>query len=558
MKKRRVRLQTVALFFVLLSIIMHSTVVLYSQDTRRDRGLFDRRVEQERERTTTDLTFPALGEVVDSREYIMGPFDILSVNIWVDPPLSFTLPVTPEGTVIVPTVGEFRVAGSTLDEAKKNIVSGIKEYYLVGNPTVTLLRPRQVAVTVTGNVRNPGTYVLHATDRVETAVERANREERDITPLRDVDGSTRNILVTRRGESAIRADIQMYYATKNNALNPFLREGDIIFVPQFEKNRDGRGGENVIGVYGGVKVPDQYEFVPGDSLLDAIRIAFGFTGRAVRDSVIHSRLSTDGSEIFNQYINIPAIEEGLIPDIPLHPGDRIIVKEMFDRREDYRVRIDGEVVRPGVYPITRNRTRLSEVIEMAGGFTDLASLHNAEVRRRSVTQREIELERLLSQRGGVSDYDSTYYYLETELRIERELVNVNFPRLFNHDDRSQDIFLRSGDIIIIPTDRETIYVYGQVALPGNVPFVEGRSFDYYVRNAGGFTDRARKRDLMVIKRSTGQWLKPYETVVEDGDYIWVPKKVERTFEDYLRMTSQAASVLGVAVSLFLLVLQISN
>lgn len=558
MKKRRVLSHMITLFFLLIGIILNFTVEVYGQETRRDRSLIDRRFEQERERTTPDFTFPALDEVVDTKEYIMGPFDILSVNIWIDPPLSFTLPVTPEGTVIVPTVGEFKVAGLTLDEAKKNIVSGIKEYYLVGNPTVTLMRPRQVAVTVTGNVRNPGRYILHATDRVESAIERANKEELETTQLQDVDGSTRNIMITHRGESAIRADIPMYYATKNNTMNPFLKEGDIIFVPRFQKNLDGKGGENVIGVYGGVKAPDQYEFVPGDSLFDAIRIAFGFTERAIRDSVIHSRLNIDGSEITYEIVNVHAIEEGLISDIPLQPGDRIIVKEMFDKREDYRVRVEGEVRHPGIYPITRDKTQLSEVIEMAGGFTAIASLHNAEVRRRSVTPEEIELERLLSQRGGVSDFDSTYYLLETELRIERELVNVSFPALFNENNQSQNILLSPGDIIIIPPERKTIYVYGQVTLPGNVPFVEGRPVDYYVQYAGGFTDRARERDIMVIKKSTGQWLKPQETNIEDGDYIWVPKKIERTFEDYLRITSQAASVIGVAISMFLLVLQISN
>jgi polysaccharide biosynthesis/export protein len=559
MTKRHIREHTLAILAVLFAIVLTSGRELSGQEQRRDRSAVERRTELERDRTIVDLTVPALDDIVTSQDYITGPNDILGVNIWIDPPLSFTLPVTPEGTVIVPTVGEFTVAGLSLEQAKNIIINGIKKYYLLGNPTVTLLKPRQVAVTVTGNVHNPGRYILFATERVETAIERANRQE--IEPIRWQDRvfpSTRNIMITRRGQSILRADIPMYYATKDSKWNPFLMEGDIIFVPRFEEHEAVRAGRNVIGVYGGVKAPGQYEYVPGDSLRDAIQIVFGFTEQAVIDSIIHSRLSLDGSNISNTYVNGTALLNGLIPDIALEPGDRIIVNERYDDREDYRVRVEGAVRYPGVYPITRDQTSLSEILPLAGGFTDNASIRNAEVRRRSVPIDEIELERLLSQRGAVSAFDSTYYYLETELRIERELVNVNFERLFLQNDQTHDIILKSGDLIIVPTDRKTIYVYGQVVSPGNIPFVHGQPVAHYLDQAGGFTNRARKRGLMIIKRSTGQWLKPNETIIEDGDHIWVPKKVDRRFEDYLRMTSQAATVVGVAISTILLVIQITD
>jgi protein involved in polysaccharide export with SLBB domain len=117
---------------------------------------------------------------VDPDKYFVGPSDMLSVNIWISPPLNFSLTVTPEGTLIVPSVGEIRVTDMTLTEAKKKIIAGIKKKYLSGDPTVTLLNPRQISVTVTGAVRNPGKYVLYATDRVDKAVMMANRIQKDL------------------------------------------------------------------------------------------------------------------------------------------------------------------------------------------------------------------------------------------------------------------------------------------------------------------------------------------------------------------------------------------
>ena len=489
----------------------------------------------------------ALEGPVNPDTYIVGPSDVMSVNMWMATPLNFLLTVTPEGTLIIPTVGEVRIADLALSEAKKKVVAEVKKKYLSADPTMTLVVPRQVSLTVTGEVALPGTYTLFATERVEKALQLANRNPERAGPLSP---SSRNIRVKRRDGSVIRVDLNRFYATKDDRWNPFVREGDQIYVPRTERTKD------VIATYGGVNSPGRIEFAEGDRILDAIELAYGFTRRAIVDSVAHTRLDISGREMVRQIVNIKEILDEKGENFLLQPGDRIVVKEQPDFREDYRVRVEGEVLFPGFYPITKDKTKLSEIIQRAGGFTEFAALQAGDVIRRSVQPWEIDLERIMSLRGTISPEDSASYLTETELRLRREIVNVDFERVFLQKDPTADVILRNDDVIHIPSLRNTIYVFGQVVSPGNVPYVSGQDAQYYIRKAGGFTDRARTGDVVVIKRATRQWLSLSDTKIEEGDYIWVPMHPYRTFGYYVAIVGQTASIVSVAISVVLLVIQL--
>lgn len=246
------------------------------------------------------------------------------------------------------------------------------------------------------------------------------------------------------------------------------------------------------------------------------------------------------------------------PNFPLESGDRIVVKAKKELREDYRVNIQGEVMYAGMYPITKNRTKLSEVIKQAGGFTEFSALRSATLNRRSVQPGEVEIERLLSARGGVSTEDSSDYFLETELRLKKEIVSIDFEKLFINGDSSQDVILQDEDYIIVPSIKKTIYVFGQAVTPGHIPFMNGMNVEYYIAKAGGYTDRARKGDVQIIKSKTKQWLDPDETTIEEGDYVWIPKDPDRPFAYYMTIASQAASVLSVVVGIAVVIVQVTK
>jgi protein involved in polysaccharide export with SLBB domain len=359
--------------------------------------------------------------------------------------------------------------------------------------------------------------------------------------------STRNILLKHRNGTQERVDITKFLATKEDRWNPYLREGDVLIIPR--KNQT----KNVFGIYGEVNAPARYEYVQGDGVLDALSIGQGFTRLAVRDSVEFSRLNNDGTILTTRVINLKAMAEGNQPDISLEPGDRIVVKARVDLREDYRVYIGGEVMYPGVYPITKDRTRLSDVIRQAGGFTEFGWLEAAELNRRAVRPEDIELERLVSLRGGASLEDSAYYLLETDLRLRKEIVNVDFEKLFVDGDSTQDVIMKTEDYVFVPSRKRTVYVFGQVVTSGHVPFAQGEGVGYYIQKAGGFTERAREGDLKIVKAKTRQWLSPNETTVEAGDYVWVPKEIERPFSYYITIYAQVAAIIGTVATVALLI-----
>ena len=112
--------------------------------------------------------------------------------------------------------------------------------------------------------------------------------------------------------------------------------------------------------------------------------------------------------------------------------------------------------------------------------------------------------------------------------------------------------LRDGDEIHVAAKKRTVYVFGQIVNPGHILFVPGKDVNYYITQAGGVTIDART-DIKVIKAATRQWLEPEKTIIEEGDYVWVPKEPYRPFGYYLTIYSQVFGIIATVVSLALLV-----
>jgi hypothetical protein len=144
------------------------------------------------------------------------------------------------------------------------------------------------------------------------------------------------------------------------------------------------------------------------------------------------------------------------------------------------------------------------------------------------------------------------------LRLMHEVVDADFEAIFLKHDSTQDVVLRSQDTVIVPSVRNTVYVFGQVVEPGGIAYVPGKSADYYVEKAKGYTDYAKTGDVVVIKRRSRQWFPPSDTKVEEGDYIWVPREIHHDASYWLTIIGQSASIISVALSTILLVIQLSK
>jgi protein involved in polysaccharide export with SLBB domain len=529
---------------------------------------------------------------IDPEQYIVGPSDIINVGLW--GPLSTSLPltsaplvVTPEGTLIVPTVGEIRVAGLSLADVKEKVSREVKKKYLHNDVTVTLLSPRTFLVKVSGAGLNQDTHVASAVERVDKLVTEAIRrhtissttatqakpaaEEQGTekgslvkeSPVAEVkrdelkepakELSTRNILLRRRDGKTYRVDILLYYATDDGRYNPFLLDGDAIVIPKKDLER------NFVSIYGAVNAPGQYEFVGDDSLTRIVRIAQGTTELANLEDVIVSQLSEDGSKTDEIHLNLDAILQGKEADFPIHRGDRISVKEKTDLRGDYKVLVVGGVKQPGYILITRQSTRLSKVIEDAGGFTEYASLPEAMILRSDENFPEMtpgfSYARMLRSIDPFP-LDSLYYL--ASMRSNYRPVVADFPRVFTTHDSTQDIRILDKDVIIIPSNRNTVYVDGQVVNPGHVPFVAGQKSEDYLKKVGGYSEEADEGETRVIKGKTLEWTKPEDAIIESGDRIYVPRKPRRDFTYYFDIFRGVFSIATGVATITLLYIQINK
>ncbi len=516
---------------------------------------------------------------VDSKQYYVGPGDMFSIDVWANIPMNFVVPVTPEGTIIIPSVGKIDVRNLSLSEMKEKVKKELRKDFLKGEITVTLLSPRIFIVNVSGVVNNPGMYYASATQRVDAAVYQANltsklqqtsidkfnpQEQRDLLNRSDVITyfgndklteeplkiSLRNIKVVRNnGNDTVNVDLIRYYATGNTRFNPFLQDGDRIIVP----NLNLKG--NSITISGAVRLEGTYEFLEGDSLSSVFEIAQGPQALADLEKVDLYRMNPRTGEVSHFVVNFKKIKSGKAKDIALQPNDRIVVREIYPRPLPLSVTIKGAVKKPGLYPILKNKTTLSEVIKQAGGFLPEASLAESKIIRTKgvldVAFENPDYERLVKMRLSDMDKEQREYY-NFEAAIKRKTVAVNFKKLFAENDSTQDVILENGDVILVPAKSNTVFVYGQVALPGYLNFKKNKDYEYYLEEAGGVTEMADECEIRVIKAGTNLWLEPADTEIEPGDAIWVPRVKERDFSYYFDWFSKVVAVAGGVATIYLL------
>lgn len=526
----------------------------------------------------TRIAAPPMDGPVDPTQYVVGPGDIFTVGVW--GPVMFQLPlaVSPEGSLIIPSVGEIPVAGKTLASVKADVVKRVRARYTMGDITATLTAPRSFIVSLRGSVLAPGTYTATAVDRVEKVVRTGStvatptptvsligqsmldRHPDDEIAIPKVEqtitlyekASTRNILLVRRTKDTVRVDLAKYEVTGDDRYNPYLRDGDMVVVPQ--RNIE----HNFVSVQGAINSPGRYEFVEGDRLSDIIAIAHGTQPDATGFATI-SRLSEDGIVRGEQRVDITAIRAGSTADVLLERGDRIVIERAVDQRGDYAVTIRGEVAVPGIYPISRTGTTLQSALQSAGGLTEHALPAGSIVLRkfdrlgRDVTAR---YEMVRNWRTAQFSLVDSMYYLQV-LREGRVPVQVNMARMIAGD-ASQNIQLEDGDIIFIARNRNTVLVDGQVAYPGYQPWQPGADLEHYLNAAGGPTEWAIEGDIRIIKSGSLAWMEPDETTIESGDQIWIPKKTPKDLLYVLTIFRDVATFLTALATVGILIYQIQS
>lgn len=502
--------------------------------------------------TSTIYNDQLLEGAVDANKYIVGPNDIFSLGVWgvVNTPLP--LAVSPEGSLIIPSVGEVAVSGLTLSEAKSRVISAVRKRFISAEITLTLVSPRRFLITVAGV--GQGTYPTSAIMRASSIIafifsDSVSLMKSGTMPAERFNFSFRNIKLKRKNGEIQRIDLYKYFATQDERFNPFLREGDVITLQKY----DWEG--KFIAVQGAVQFPGVFEYIQGDDLETAIELVRGVTTVANMDSIVISRMDRSATKMEKIWAKYDRDKK-----MKLEPNDRVYVNAYAEIRRDFKVLVLGEVVRPGNYPITLNTTKLSDIINEAGGLLPNSYLATSEVYRKLdtffiQTKNRDTLENVYTRRLNdiVSNKEEKESF-DQDLLYKIGRVNVDFEKL-SKGDNSQDIILKNGDIVYIADNRKEVYVYGQVNRPGFVPYKEGADAQYYIDAAGGLGERADEDEVRVIKFKTREWLEPDDATIQSSDFVYVPRVIKRDFAYDIDLISKVAGVIVSVITLTLLVIQ---
>ena len=445
------------------------------------------------------------------------------------------------------------------------------------------LRPSAISVTIGGSFLLTGTFPAYMNERVDafitrmynTAREKALRNITDVYLIDQIEKklnnySLRDITLKRASGETLHLDLLKFRLTGDFKNNPYLKNDDVLIFPEADLDRD------FFSVSGAVNNPGKFPFVDGDKLSDALLLAQGVNQayENVTKAAIY-RLSYNGEQMNRIVADINS-------DYPLQRGDRIEVLADETQRKEFQVMILGEVKRPGSVPITKGNTTIREALEYAGGFTSLASLDRAKLVRgtsiRFILEKQFGLN-LEKQSKYLNDYpnpilyeyekdkmmrmstltekDTLFFSIDEQVRQMLNESSVDFDSVMNPNSSVGNLKLRDGDILIIPQKLNTVYVYGQVANPGNIHFIDGKDYSYYINKAGGLGELANSGEIVIIKGDSREWIpvKDKKINIQPGDFIYIPKNPNYSFDYYVSKIGTYLGIIGSTATIILLLLQ---
>ena len=251
-------------------------------------------------------------------EIVIGPGDLLSVEVFDFAELSRQVRVMRDGTITLPIMGTVPISGLSLRMAEQRIAGLLIERRLVNDPLVAIYLEEVVsrAITVQGGVGSPGIYPLRGRRTLLEILGEAGglvageRAPGTIVVLRDNPEGVRD---------RIDIDGARLMSLEDLSLNIELLPGDIVMVPQPRRVRVYLSGE--------ISGSGTIEFLTSEglTLFKAITAAGGATDRANLKKVFVNRTLEDGT-IKRFVVNVKKISKGKAEDFPLQAEDVVIIK----------------------------------------------------------------------------------------------------------------------------------------------------------------------------------------------------------------------------------------
>lgn len=259
----------------------------------------------------------AQSAVDDPSVYRLGPKDLLEIQVLEEPTLNLERRVSDRGTLILPLVGEVRVAGRTAEETAALLKQRLEESYLQrATVTLSVVEYRSRPISVIGAVKRPGNLELSGRWNLLDALT-------DAGGLADGHGNVVHIL--RRAVNGLNDQLTLsiddLLVRADPAVNIPIFSNDVITVPRANPITVYLMGE--LGSSGAMT----FQANQRPTLLTAIAQAGGLTERAANKIKV-KRLREDGSR-YEIIVSYKQLLSGAEEDLLLQNGDLILVKESF-------------------------------------------------------------------------------------------------------------------------------------------------------------------------------------------------------------------------------------
>lgn len=348
---------------------------------------------------------------------------------------------------------------------------------------------------VRGAVYRPGIYELG--DDVNTTKALIARAD----SLTD-DAFTARAVIYRLRDNMTREVIPVDVAALMNGTIPdiALQRNDVLFIPSIHDISD----LGDVQIAGEVMHPGTFPYADNMTLEDLVIAAGGLREAAslVRVDIsrrIKNPTSTDDTREIGEMFTF-ALKDGFIvdgePGFVLQPYDYVYVRRSPAYSEQKNVVINGEVLYGGTYTLTSKDERISDLVKKAGGITQFAYVRGAKLVRRA---NQDELKRmqdavsLLQHQMGAGKVDSLGIKVEPTFS-----VGIDLEAALKNPGGDADIVLREGDVISVPEYNNTVRINGAVMQPNVVSYKAGEDVKYYIAQAGGYNQTAKKNKKYII------------------------------------------------------------